>query len=240
MKRTSHHKRLIMISLLSLIGFQNAFPRASNIAQPSRKRFKRPIKEISGWWQVVRHEADMNRPLPTDWPGIYKHNKAYLPIGKIIHIQPTGESTMILKGPDGMPNGPSGEGFIYTIFPPFGDDYCAIREDGEGWKQFCDLYRERGVPTQQRMIILNIFPSNQLLKRWPKVEPYLLDVVPEAVMPTALDTISISRDKKEIYLMLLSQENSPEKGEKRYESLEYATVLRKIPAPSGLTLPNSD
>ncbi|WP_152034007.1 hypothetical protein [Paracidovorax avenae] len=240
MKRTSYRKRLLMISLLSLIGLQNAFPNASSITKPSRKRFKRPVMEISGWWQVVRHEADMNRPLPSDWPGIYKHNKAYLPIGKIIHIQPTGESTMILKGPDGMPNGPSGEGFIYTIFPPFGDDYCAIRENGEGWKQLCDLYREKGVPVQQRMIILDINFSNQLARRWPKVEPYLYDVSPEAIMPTALDSISISRDKKEIYLMLFSQENWPEKGETRYESLEYATVLRKIPAPSGLTLPKSD
>jgi hypothetical protein len=40
--------------------------------------------------------------------------------------------------------------------------------------------------------------------------------------------------------MLFSQENWPEKGETRYESLEYATVLRKIPAPSGLTLPKTD
>lgn len=229
-----------MISLLSLIGLQNAFPGAPNIAQPSHKRFKRPIMEISGWWQVVRHEADMNRPLPPDWPGIYKHNKAYLPIGKIIHIQPTGISAMILKGPDGMPNGPSGEGFIYTIFPPFGDDYCAIREDGDGWKNFCDIYRERGMPAQQRMIILNIDYSNELAKRWPKVEPYLFDVVPEAIMPSALDSISISRDKKEIYLMLFSLDNWPKKGEAKYESLEYATVLRKIPAPSGLTLPKAD
>ena len=238
--RTLFLTKIFIILIISSIGSQPAFSSTHNIAQPSRKHFKRPIAEISGWWQVARHEANMNRPLPTDWPGIYKHNKAYLPIGKIIHIQPTGESTMILKGPDGMPNGPSGEGFIYTIFPPFGDDYCAIREDGEGWKQFCDLYRENGVPTQQRMIILDIFPSNQLLKRWPKVEPYLFDVVPEAIMPTALDSISISRNKKEIYLMLFTQENMPEKGEERYESLEYATVLRKIPAPSGLTLPKSD
>ncbi|WP_152034006.1 hypothetical protein [Paracidovorax avenae] len=151
--------------LISLIGSQAAFSSESNIAQPSRKRSKRPIMEISGWWQVVRHEADMNRPLPLDWPGIYKHNKAYLPIGKIIHIQPTGISTVIFKGPDGMPNGPSGEGFIYTIFPPFGDDYCAIRENGDGWKNSCDIYREREVPAQQRMIILNIDYSNELEKR---------------------------------------------------------------------------
>ncbi|WP_152034005.1 hypothetical protein [Paracidovorax avenae] len=72
------------------------------------------------------------------------------------------------------------------------------------------------------------------------MEPYLFDVVPEAIMPSALDSISISRDKKEIYLMLFSLDNWPKKGEAKYESLEYATVLRKIPAPSSLTLPNSD
>ncbi|MDT0140227.1 hypothetical protein [Acidovorax sp. PRC11] len=240
MKKTHHSKRIFMFSLISLIGLQNAFPNASDIVQPSRKRFKRPIMEISGWWQVVRHEADMNRSLPTDWPSIYKHNKAYLPIGKIIHIQPTGLSTMILKGPDGMPNGPSGEGFIYTIFPPFGDDYCAIREEGQGWKKFCELYRERGMPAQQRMIILDIDFNDRLARRWPKVEPYLFDIAPEAIMPTALDSISISRDKKELYLMLLRPENRPRNGEKEYESFEYATVLRKIPAPSGITLPKSD
>ncbi|WP_234369607.1 hypothetical protein, partial [Paracidovorax avenae] len=81
---------------------------------------------------------------------------------------------------------------------------------------------------------------DRLAKRWPKVEPYLFDVVPEAIMPTALDSISISRDKKELYLMLLRPENRPENGEKEYEGFEYATVLRKISAPSGLTLPKSD
>lgn len=236
------HRIFLNISIIflasSLAAFANPSTDPSINKKPSMTRYKNPAREIEGWWQVVRHEAASGHALPQDWPEGFRDNKAYLPVGKIIHIKITGITAMNLKSSDGQPSGRAGDGFTYTIFPPFGQDFCPHDEWGDGWKEACDLYEKSDFPFQQQMLILNIFPAENFAITWPKLEPYYFDVVPITIMPSALNFISISKSKQEIYLMFNRPDNLKPQNQKKYSSFSYATVLKKANQPRDLKAPD--
>lgn len=226
---------IFMFSIASWLGLVHLSANPASALKAEGKTFKTPTQEFSGWWQVVRHEAASGHSLPQNWPDSVKDNTNYLPIGKIIHIEPIGDA-MMKWGTDnkGDFQGVTGNGFRYTLFPPFGEDYCPINNKNENWKFSCGIYREQNKPFSQIMLITQITYKKNFPKFWQKVEPYWMEVSPQEVTSTALDGMAISRDRKEMYFFLLEPIRAADDDRKIYPGFLYSTVLKRIAPPKEL------
>jgi hypothetical protein len=231
----NRYTKILMLSIASWLGLFHLSASPASALKADMNVFKTPVHGFSGWWEVVRHEAASGHALPQDWPDSVRDNTNYLPVGKIIHIQPIGDVMMKWgTNKNGDFKGITGDGFKYTVFPPFGEDYCPINSKNENWKFSCDIYRKENKPFSQILVITKINHRKDFSKIWPKVEPYWVEVGPQEVASPAIDGMAISRDKKELYLLLLEPIRTADDDRKIYPGFLYSTVLKRIASPKEL------
>ncbi|NRD51353.1 hypothetical protein, partial [Corallococcus exiguus] len=90
---------------------------------------------------------------------------------------------------------------------------------------------EENKPFSQILLITKINYRKDFPTIWPKVEPYWVEVGPQEVTSPAIDGMAISRDKKEMYLLLLEPIRAAGDARKTYPGFMYSTILKKILPP---------